>query len=269
MVQYANFKMDAFEREFEKLRPTLMKWVGLSLFGKTVFCMGLENFPLEGPAIIVGNHIGSYKDIATLLKIAPRQIHFTANKEIFSKERFHALIRNHLKRHLKEFGLLLDVAVKPVKIPFVNFVSGNIQSVGSIPVDLEQGKTRALKSCETFLQKGKAIVLLQGRGRIISRDPHPLVSEFRRGPSILCYTMYTKYDMVVPVVPVAMYGTHNPWVVPSKVKVKIGKPLRITDFPIGEFGATISRMRAAMQKRVRILMYDLVKKPMDNSYRLK
>jgi 1-acyl-sn-glycerol-3-phosphate acyltransferase len=261
--------MDVYEREFEQLRPTLMKWVGLSLFGKRVFCEGLENFPLKGPAIITGNHIGSYKDIAALFKVAPRQIHFTANKEIFSKERFSALIRNHLKRHLKEFGLLLDVAVKPVKIPFINFVSGNIQLVGSIPVDLEQGKTQALRSCEKFLQDGRAIVLLQGRGRIISKDPHPLVSEFRRGPAILCYTMYTKYGLVVPVVPVAMYGTHNPWVVPSKVKVKIGKPIRITDFPQEEFGATINRLRAAMQKRVRVLMYELVKKEMDKSYRLK
>ena len=77
--------MDAYEREFKKLRPTLMKWVDLSLFGKTVFCMGRENIPPEGPAIIVSNHIGSYKDIAALFKIAPRQIHFTANQEISAK----------------------------------------------------------------------------------------------------------------------------------------------------------------------------------------
>ncbi len=89
--------MDIYEREFAKLKPRLMKWANFALFGKKILLQGEENFPTQGPAIIVGNHIGSFKDISVLFSISPRQIHFTANKEIFDQEKFKALIRFHLK----------------------------------------------------------------------------------------------------------------------------------------------------------------------------
>jgi 1-acyl-sn-glycerol-3-phosphate acyltransferase len=251
--------MDAFERDFLKLRPTIMKWIRLALFGKKVHVSGLENLPMQGPVIIVGNHIGSYKDIATLIQISPRQIHFTANQEIFSRERFQALIRYHLQRHLKEFGLLLDVALRPIKTPFVNFISDSIGPVGSIPVDLTKGGTHAIRKCMEFLEAGKAVVLLQGMGRIDPKASHPYMTEFRRGPAVICHKLYRSRGLVVPVVPVAMYGTHLPWIVPGRIRVGIGRPLRITDGPVDDFDRSVARLREAMEKRMRVLLYRLVK----------
>ncbi|MGB2905644.1 MAG: lysophospholipid acyltransferase family protein [Candidatus Aminicenantaceae bacterium] len=251
--------MDAFEKDFLRLRPTLMKWVRLALFGKTLQVTGMDNLPMQGPAVIVGNHIGSYKDIAALLEIIPRQIHFTANQEIFSRERFHALIRAHFKRHLKEFGLLFDVAIRPIKVPFVNFISDNIGRVGTIPVDLMEGKTKALQTCEDFLLEGRAVVLLQGRGRINPRDSHPFVCEFRRGPAVICAKIFRDRGLVVPLIPIAMYGTHMPWVVPGKIKIGIGQPMKVSDYATDDLSLTISRFRAAMEKRTRRLLYRLVK----------
>ncbi len=259
MLEYAVSLMDAVEKKFLQLRPTLMKWVGLALFGKKIQVSGIENLPMQGPVIIVGNHIGSYKDIATLLRISPRQIHFMANQEIFDRESFHALIRFHLQRHLKEFGLLLDAAVRPITVPFVNFISDNIGAVGTIPVDLMKGGTSALGKCKDFLQEGRAVVLLQGRGRIDPKDSHPFMSEFRRGPAVICNEIYRSSGLVVPVVPVAMFGTHLPWVVPGRIKVGIGRPLRITDYMAEDFARTISRFRSAMERSIRVLLYPLVK----------
>ncbi len=251
--------MDEYEREFANLKPRLMKWVRFALLGKKVSVQGAGNFSKQGPAIIVGNHIGSFKDISVLFQIVPRQIHFTANKEIFDRDEFNALIRYHLKLHLKELGGLLDVAIRPIKNPFVNFISGNIKAVGSIPVDLLKGRTHALRMCGKFLREGRAVVLLQGRGRINPKDPHPFMSEFRRGPAILCYNLYRNYGLEVPVIPVAMYGTHTLWGVPGEIKVSVGEPLKITEFPADDFSVSISRFRAAMEKRTRVLLFRLIK----------
>jgi 1-acyl-sn-glycerol-3-phosphate acyltransferase len=259
MLEYAVNVMDAYEKDFLRVKPTLMNWARFALFCKKIRVTGIENIPMQGPAIIVGNHIGSYKDIAALFKIFPRQIHFMANKEIFDRESFHALIRYHLKRHLNEFGLLLDVAVRPIKVPFVNFISDNIGIVGSIPVDLLKGGAHALRKCKDFLQEGRAVVLLQGRGRINPRDPHPFMSEFRRGPAIICCDLHRTSGLVVPVVPVAIYGSQLPWIVPGRIKLSFGHPLRITDYETDDFSLTISRFRAAMEKSTRILLYRLAK----------
>jgi 1-acyl-sn-glycerol-3-phosphate acyltransferase len=257
--------MDAFEKDFLLLKPTLMKWVRLALFGKTLQVTGMDNLPMLGPVIIVGNHIGSYKDIGALLQIIPRHIHFTANQEIFTRESFHALIRHHLKRHLKEFGLLFDAAIRPIKVPFVNFMADNIGRVGTIPVDLTGGKTQAFQKCKDFLLEGRALVLLQGKGRIDPRDSHPYMSKFRSGPAVICAEIYRDRGLVIPVVPIVMYGTHMPWVVPGRIKVGVGKPLHITEHMSDDFGLTVSRFRDAMEKSVRVLLYRLVKGDLSGS----
>ncbi len=251
--------MDLYEKKFARLKPKVLKLSRFSLFGKKVMIQGLENFPLRGPTIVVGNHIGSYKDIAVLFLMAPRQIHFTANRQIFTRDAFHSLIRSHLKRHLKEFGLLLDVALRPLKVPFVNFIADNIEAVGSIPVDLLKGRSDALSKCAKFLRDGRAVVLLQGRGRVNPRDSYPYASPFRRGPAILCFNMYRSEGLEVPVIPVAMYGTHWPWVTPGTIKVRVGPPLFVSQYLEGDFSRTISRFRDAMEKRVRIMLYELIK----------
>ena len=237
-----------------------MRWVRLALFGKSLQVTGMENLPLQGPVLIVGNHIGSYKDIAALFQIAPRHIHFTANQEIFTREAFNALIRYHLKHHLKEFGVLFDAAIRPIKVPFVNFISGNIGQVGSIPVDLEHGKTEALQRCRDFVLEGRAVVLLQGRGRIDPRGSNPFVSEFRHGPAVICAEVYRDEGLDIPVVPVAMYGTHLPWVVPGKIKIRIGRPLRVSAYVSDDISATIERFRTAMELRTKGYIYSMIKR---------
>jgi len=56
------------------------------LFSKKISVRGAENFVREGPNIIVGNHVGSYKDVAILFKTVPRPIFFIANKMIFPEK---------------------------------------------------------------------------------------------------------------------------------------------------------------------------------------
>lgn len=257
MLEY--FKMNTFEYELARIENTLSRIQRLSLLGKKLEILGEKNFVPEGPNLIVGNHIGSFKDIAVLFNLGPRPFYFTANEMIFHKAEFNGLIKKHLKRHLKELGVFIFKVSAPLRGAFVDFISSNIGKIGSIPVNLEGSKRHAIVKCQEYVGSGKAVVLLQGRGRILKEDPNPYVHPFRRGPAIISYNLYIEKGISVPVTPVAIFGTHLPYVVPGKIKVNIGKPIYIMDYLADGFEQTVNRFRAAMEKRVRALLLELIR----------
>jgi 1-acyl-sn-glycerol-3-phosphate acyltransferase len=159
---------------------------------------------------------------------------------------------------MKNFGLLLDLVFNPLKSLVVNYVSANAAKVGTIPVDLNQGKRMAMEKCQEYLKKGKAIITLQGLGRVIEKNPNPYVGYFKRGASVLSYNMYKEEGISVPVTPIAMLGTHVPFLVPTKIRVKIGEPMYITDYLAGEFAETVDKFREALEKRVKALILDII-----------
>jgi len=63
--------------------------IGQALFRFLFTCffrwevIGLENFPREGPVIVVANHV-SYWDPVVVGSALPRQVYFMAKKELFS-----------------------------------------------------------------------------------------------------------------------------------------------------------------------------------------
>jgi len=251
--------MTTFEEELKRLMPTLNRLWNFALLGKKIEVKGKENFVKAGPNIIVGNHIGSFKDIAILFKIVPRPIFFIANKMIFSKEEFNFLIRKHLKRHLKEFGFLLNLALNPLKSVLVNFISNNIAKAGTIPVDIYKGRRVAREKFQDYLQNGRAIIALQGRGRVMKKDPHPYVSSFKRGYSIIAYNMYKNSGISVPVTPIAFFGTQIPFMIPAKIRVNVGPPMYIADYIDGGFKETIEKFRNALEEKVKSLFLELLK----------
>jgi len=249
--------MASFEEEYKKQEPVVRTLSFIALIGKRVMVKGHENFVKKGPNILVGNHIGSFKDIATLMKIVPRPIFFTANKMIFSKDEFNFLIRKHAQRHLKNFGLFLDLILNPIKSTFVNYISSTMGKVGMIPVDMYGGKTLAIQQCQNHLKEGRAIVALQGRGRVEKREPNPYVRYFRRGVSIISYNLQQE-GISVPVTPLAIFGTHFPFLVPTKVRVNVGEPIYIKDHLADNFSETIERFRIAQEKRVKRLLREII-----------
>ena len=251
--------MVTFEEELKRLMPTVIRLCNFALLGKRIEVRGKENFVKNGPNLIVGNHIGSYKDIAILFKIVPRPIFFIANKMIFSKEEFNFLIRKHLKRHLKEFGLLLNLALNPLKSILVNYISNNIAKAGTIPVDIYEGRKVAREKFQDYLQNGRAIIALQGRGRVMKKDPHPYVSSFKRGYSIIAYNMYKNAGISVPVTPIAFFGTQIPFMIPAKIRVNVGPPMYIADYIEGGFKETIERFRNALEEKVKSLFLELLR----------
>jgi 1-acyl-sn-glycerol-3-phosphate acyltransferase len=251
--------MANIEAELSKIRPQIEKLCDFFLLGKKVEVKGKKNIVHSGPNIIVGNHCGNVKDGATLFKILPRPIFFTANREIFNKEELTALVRYHFQYHMKSFGYFLNLALHPITSRLINFVSTALPRAGTIPVDLTRRKKLAIEKCQEYLKEGRAIIALQGNGKIGKNDPHPYVSPFRKGPSILSYNLYKEEDIPVAVTPLAFFGTQIPIFIPGKIKVNIGEPMYIADFMTQDFASSVEKFRSAMERRVRDLFMELVK----------
>lgn len=249
--------MASFEEEYRKIEPVLNVLSTIALLSKKIVIRGNENFIRKGPNLIVGNHIGTFKDVAAFIKIAPRCLFPIGNRVIFDKHEFNLLIRKHLSRHLHKFGLFLDLVIAPVKSVFVNFISATANRIGAIPVDMTGKKSQAIEKCQEYLKQGRAVIILQGRGRVMKKEPNPYVSSFRRGPSIISYKLKEE-GIDVPVTPVATFGTHRPFLVPGKVKINIGEPMFIKDYLSGSFHETVNRFREAMEKKVQSLFFEIL-----------
>jgi len=246
------------EIELDRFRPVIRALENLILLGKKVVIKGEDNFVRSGPNIIVGNHAGSFKDIAVFFKIMPRPIIFTANKKIFNRNELTQLVGHYLRHNLKNFGTLLDFLLGPIKIPFVYYISKNISKIGTIPVNLSIKKTSVIEMCEENLKKGRAIVLLQGKGLVKENTSNPFISTFKRGPSIISYNLYKKYKIVVPVTPVAILGAQKPFLTPGKIRVNIGKSMKILDYFDGGFTKTVDRFKSALEAQVKSLLLELI-----------
>jgi 1-acyl-sn-glycerol-3-phosphate acyltransferase len=251
------------EQEFNRLLPKIQRLCRFSLVGKKLVVKGKNNLITSGPNIIVGNHAGNFKDVAALMQVVSRPVFFIANQMIFDKKELHFLIRKHLKRNFKDLGLAIDLLFRPLKSLLVNFVSENVSKVGTVPADLYYGKKQAIRKCQEYLEKGRAIIALQGRGRIMKHDPNPFVPEFRKGASIMSYNLYLEKGIVVPVTPIAFFGTHKSMVTPAKIQVNIGEPLYVTDYLETTFSETVQRFRAAMEGRVNSLFFELIRDSRD------
>lgn len=248
--------MGTYEEEFERIRRFVDRIMRLFLMPKKIDLRGGGNFVFEGPNIIVGNHIGAYKDVSVLLRTVPRMIYFTANQMFFTREGASELVLRHLHRHMGKFGSFVHVILGPFYNFMVDYVSGHITDIGTIPVDIYGSKRVAILKCQDYLRKGRAVIALQGQGRVFPKEPNPYVKEFRRGVSIMAYNLYKESGLSVPVTPLSIFGTHIMWGVPATIKVNVGPPLFVKDYWTGEEVSTVEAFRAALQRTVTGLFRD-------------
>ncbi|WP_431818378.1 lysophospholipid acyltransferase family protein [Gordonia jacobaea] len=159
---------------------------------------GLENLPERGPAILASNHL-AVMDSFFLPLMVPRRIYFLAKAEYFNgtgiKGRFQAWFYT---------------------------------AVGQIPIDRTgaEAAADALKAARRQLETGN----LMGMYPEGTRSPDGNLYKGKTGLARVAL------DTGVPVIPVAMIGTNTfnpPGTVlprPTRVKVKIGKPLNFARY---------------------------------------
>lgn len=250
--------MSLWEEELKRFEPVIRALSNLALLGKKLEVWGKENFIKSGANLIVGNHVGTYKDIAVLFKIVPRPIFFIANRQIFSKQEFNELVGKHLQRHLKKIGPFVNHLLGPIKSLFVQYVSTNIARIGTIPVDLVNKTKETRNLIESYLRQGRTVIALQGRGRVKPADPNPYVPVFKPGVPAIAYNLYINDNLLVPITPLAIFGAHRPFLIPAVIKVNVGEPMFIADYLRASARETIESFRVALENRVKNLLFGLV-----------
>ena len=254
--------MATVEQELERFGPVIRRLTCLSLLGKKVEVRGAENFVRQGPNILVGNHIGSFKDVAVLFRSVPRPIFFTANREIFNFDELNVLVRRHFKRSLGQLGLTLNSLLAALRSRFVRFVSTNIGKVGTIPVDISPDRKKgvSLEQIEDQIRRGRAMVALQGRGRLRKMFPNPFIEPFRSGVPHIVHNLFVRDGLAVPVTPLAFFGTHRPLLLPGRVHLNVGGPMFIRDHLAKTAEETVERFRIALESRVESLFFELLRR---------
>jgi 1-acyl-sn-glycerol-3-phosphate acyltransferase len=148
------------------------------------------------------------------------------------------------------FGGFVHLMLRPFYAFMVEYVSRHIARIGSIPVDLTGSKRESILRCQEYLRKGRAVIALQGRGRVQPRDPNPYVVNFRRGVSFMAFNLFMESGLSVPVTPLSIFGTHVMWGVPATVKVHVGRPMFVKDYWTGEEVSTVEKFRAVLERTV-------------------
>ena len=252
--------MPTYEEELRRLKPRIDLVVCGALFGKRIIVRGLGHIPLAGPLILISNHCGSIKDPSVVYRIAPRPVFFNANRMLFNRVELYFLIRKHLRRHLGGLGLALDFLLGPAKTLFVRFAATNIARFGTIPVDMyDQSKRAAVESFMTYLREGKALVSMQGRGRVHPDERNPYVKAFGRGVPYVAYRLKVEERRDIPIVPIAIFGTQRPWGIPGRIRVNIGPPLWVGDYLGGTADEVVERFRRALQSAVEKLLLEIIR----------
>ncbi|OFB45137.1 1-acyl-sn-glycerol-3-phosphate acyltransferase [Frankia sp. CcI156] len=181
---------------------------------------GAENIPLEGPAILAGNHL-SFLDHLFLSLVVPRRVTYLAKSDYFTE----AGVKGWFKRV---------------------FFSG----VGQIPIDRSGGKASegALRSGVRVLRQGRLLgIYPEG-----TRSPDGRLYRGKVGVARLAL------EAGVPVIPVAMIGTFEVQppgqLVPKirRVGIRIGRPLDFSRY------AAMADDRFVLRSVTDEIMYELM-----------
>ena len=246
------------------------------LFFNKIEYFGLENIVKDKPGIIAPNHAGSAKDIFVMYEIFKQmdtQLFFAARDELFDKDQTFKMVKQHLKAHT---GILSSFVPDWRLDEFAEFCSSSLESVGTIPCDLnhkgssQRDKRRSnyasIKKMEQYVcEMGRKIVVYQFDKEKLKADRHAFFHEAKKGAAIVAHSAYKDYGAAIPVYPVAILGSKGlmPWYMITElerkpIKINFGQPLEITSF-INEKNP-VESMRAELESRIWHLLRDLARK---------
>jgi len=227
------------EREFYNEKAHEYSQIFLSF--NTIEYYGLEKIIREGPAIISPNHVGSAKDILTLVDIfleEDTQIFFATREDMFNSQEWYNVCKAHLKKHLRIFSHLVpDKRVKE----FAKNTGPYLERLGMIPFDIQNKKNnlKSIRAVEQYLTEyGRKVVVFQFDKEKRKTDKHSLFHGANKGTAFMAHRVYKNHGIVVPVYPTGILGSHGlvPWdymITTFKrkpIRVSFGDPLEITSY---------------------------------------
>lgn len=233
------------------------------LGGDKVRYIGKENIFGKGKKgrIIVANHPGVGKDIASIIKLslkADKQLYFTPRKELFDKKEFYNLIKDYFKENI--FKYMAFIALWPLAKAFSNYMPQIMIKTGMIPVDIKNENNReakrtnirAVREVKDYLLNGRTIVLLQYNPEHIKSKYHSYLQRCDDTAAKLALNIYKKEKEVVDIIPMSVYGAER--LLPLKdIVVNIGKKMNILPYlkeenPVPVFTDRIEEKMACLLK---------------------
>jgi 1-acyl-sn-glycerol-3-phosphate acyltransferase len=175
---------------------------------------GRENIPRTGGAVIAANH-ASYLDPPAVGIAMPRKLNFMAKEELF-------------------------------RIPFLGYM---IKGLGAFPVRRATGDRAALNRALQLLADGQLMGIFP-QGRRASNRELAL-----RGGAV-----FLASKAQVPLIPVAVLGSDRAWgmgrkfPLPKRVRVVIGKPIRVPPFEANRRQEQMAQANALLSDALRELL---------------
>jgi len=179
-------------------------WVakGEEYFFDGFYIKGTENFPNDGPIMLVGNHQNAMLDPLVFCKVIPRQLHWLARSDVF-KNPMVAKILYRLNM-LPIYREKDKVADQMERNESVFSVCRTRLSKGAVIAMFPEGSHRGKKQLMTPLKKGFARLAFSS----IERDPS--LMELKIVPIGLDYSDFYSYH--------------------PRVILEMGKPIAVKDF---------------------------------------
>jgi len=181
---------------------------------------GIEHLPPDGPALLTPNHL-NWKDIFFISAKIPRQVHFVATYELFHHE--------ECARMVYQYGVgKLGGWMKPLMGPLSRWIARaivpRVREMEAIPVKRQSNDRRVFEHIKERLKRGQVVCIFPegGTGRVGE------LRRFKRGPAKVVFDLWNE-GVKVPMLPVAVLGTHRYFNFGRRLTLKMGRPLYLSD----------------------------------------
>jgi 1-acyl-sn-glycerol-3-phosphate acyltransferase len=232
-------KIDRVQRRYDYAKSVLKPFfIPLS---RSLKITGSKNIIEGGPNLIVANHPGIGRDVASVVLSYRRRLHFLAAHYLFDEEQF---LQEHIRPAL---GEPLFRVLYPIARQFASFLVRQMHDFEMIPINREYHGDRrklvanlreALEKVKQYLLLERAVVIFPLRYNLIDaislkiitrRRPskfNPAIQQIGSTVAKIVYELWHTNRLDVPVTPIAIASAEglNPL---REIRVNIGKPLRI------------------------------------------
>ncbi len=239
-------------------------------FSRYVSYVGRENIVNEGPNLIIANHAGIGRDIASILTAVDRQLYFLSSHYMFDK----MLLLEYVKSTL---GQPLYLITYPFTFLFAKYLSEKLIKFEMIPInksyygdkiELTKNIRQSIDKVKEYLLKDRAVVIFQSRLDMLKTighreimfkkhsDYHYYIPKFHPTVGKIVYELYKEHGLKVPVSPISIYGAEglNPF---KRIVLNVGKPTDITScIDNNTFGNPINNFTNCLEKMVADLLIE-------------
>jgi len=218
------------------LKVTRLNTTGLDKVQKSIGC------------ILAPNHL-NWKDPFFVSAVVPRPVRFVATYRLFDPSLCLQMLDEHAVKLTSDASQLRRY--HKINQRLARFAVKRVLFSGAIPSQLNGGEYSLLDSLKKQLNN-KRLICLFPEGRVSS--PNKL-HRFKLGLSRFLYDEYAQNGYSIPVFPVGITGTNQPFWPGMKLGLHIGDPLFIRDYLGSKVSKTLRGFTDSLKEHIVDLMH--------------